>query len=409
MAILMLFAISVLLSAIITLIRYYTKNDNSVLSTPQYGFLHHIRFGLQIVFALVIFGEMLLQQGKRMSLIIKSLIVFFSIVLLAFLVWHQSLTGIFTFIGTAFLAIVIWINKLRNRNVRIVTGIILLIIIIAPFAYIYYAIDRFYPDEEIQFEKLDKHTAKGNLYWHDMDNNILENGNYVGLYICEEELEEEWNKRSDLKYGDRDEFGYHVKYTLFRYLTSKNLRKDAEGINALTDRDIQNIENGISNYIFAEKRLSIYPRVYVSIWEIDTYFKTGISNHRSLAQRIEYTKAAFQIIKNNFWLGVGTGNWKKAYREVYIQNKTQMDPARYGNVHNQYLNYMVKFGIVGLVWILFAIIFPVVTAKAYRNPVFLLFLIIMFIGNFGDANFETHTGSNFFVFFYCLFIVPRSG
>jgi O-antigen ligase len=142
---------------------------------------------------------------------------------------------------------------------------------------------------------------------------------------------------------------------------------------------------------------------------LDTYLKTGVANHRSLAQRIEYTNAALTIIKENFWLGVGTGNWKKAYRDHYIENDSQMEAARFGNVHNQYLNYMVKFGLIGFLYIMFAILYPVVKTKAYKNPLFFLFLVIMFIGNLGDANFETHTGSNFFVFFYCLFFIQESG
>ncbi|WP_425531654.1 O-antigen ligase family protein [Draconibacterium aestuarii] len=141
---------------------------------------------------------------------------------------------------------------------------------------------------------------------------------------------------------------------------------------------------------------------------MDSYFRTGNANHRSLAQRIEYTKAAVSIIRSNLWLGVGTGNWKNAYRDFYIKTESKMAPARYGNVHNQYLNYWVKFGIIGLLIILFFILYPVIKSKAYLNQLFFLFLVIMFVGNLGDANFETHTGSNFFMFFYCLFMVPKS-
>uniref|UniRef100_UPI0032168B53 O-antigen ligase family protein n=1 Tax=uncultured Draconibacterium sp. TaxID=1573823 RepID=UPI0032168B53 len=406
--ILYVFAFSVVLSAIITLMQFYLNEDNLLVNAQKYGFMHHIRFSLQIDFSIFILTYLLYEHRESKNRYLKIGIVSSILILATFLIWHQSLTGIITFIVTLVVLLVIWMVKQPKRQTRMVVGIILFAIMIIPVAYLYYAIDRFYSVDVYEPEELEKYTSQGNLYKHNTTNPAIENGHYVWLYVCKKELEKEWNKRSTIKYNSTDKFGYSIKFTLIRYLTSKNLRKDAEGVKALSDSDIKNIENGVSNYILAGKSISLYPRIYVSIWELDSYFRTGNANHRSLAQRIEYSKAAFSIIQENFWLGVGTGNWKKSYRDYYIKSESKMAPARYGNVHNQYLNYMVKFGIVGLILILFFVFYPVIKSKAYRNQLFLLFLIIMFVGNFGDANFETHTGSNFFVFFYCLFMLPKS-
>jgi len=407
-SILYTFAVAVGLSSVITLITYYTNNDGTILTAQQYGFMHHIRFSLEIIFAMTILIDGYGRNYKNLSLYIKFGILALLIILFSFLLWHQSLTGLFTLMGTALVALVLWLVHQKNRRIKIVTSVVFLILILLPIVYVSYAIYKFYSVEEVSIDQLDKYTSEGNTYRHDFNNKMIENGHYVWLYVCDKELKEEWNKRSELKYGQVDQHGYLVEYTLIRYLTSKNLRKDAEGVKSLSDDDVKNIENGISNYVLANRSLSIYPRIYVSIWELDMYFKTGVANHKSLAQRIEYTKAAFSIIGDNLWLGVGTGNWKKAYREYYIQNKTQMAPARYGNVHNQYLNYIVKFGIIGFLLIMFFIFYPVIKTKAYRNHLFFLFLAMMMIGNLGDANFETHTGANFLMFFYCLFMVPKS-
>lgn len=406
--ILYVFSIAVVVSAVITFVQFYLEDDLSILDAPHYGFMHHIRFGLQINIAIIILVQLLYEKRNKMTIVLKSGIIIAVLVLFIFLLWHQSLTGIITFLITIFIALSVVVYRQSNIRTRIVAGLVLLLIVIIPFAYLYYAVDRFYNVDSIEPNSLDKFTSEGNVYRHNLDNQSIENGHYVWLYVCEKELKEEWNKCSKLKYNEKDRFGYTAKYTLIRYLTSKNLRKDAEGVRQLTISDIRNIQNGISNYILADKGISLYPRIYVSIWELDSYFKSGNANHRSLAQRFEYTKAAASIIKENIWFGVGTGNWKSAYREFYIETNSQMAPARYGNVHNQYLNYMVKFGIIGLLLILFAIIYPVIKTKAYRNQLFVLFLVIMFIGNLGDANFETHTGSNLFLFFYCLFLVPKS-
>ncbi len=406
--ILYVFSFAVVLSSIITLVNFYLKEDHSILNAQHYGFMHHIRFSLQIDFSLLIFVQLLFEQRKILNIYQKTGIVLAVGILISFLVWHQSLTGIITLLITIFIALVIWFFKHTSPKIKVIGAFVLVLSVLLPAAYLYYAVNRYYTFDSIDQNQLSELTVEGNKYSHDLKKKEVENGHYVWLFVCDKELEEEWNKRSDLKYNTLDTFGYNVKYTLIRYLASKNLRKDAAGVQALTESDVSNIENGISNYLLADIGLSLYPRIYVSIWELDSYYRTGNANHRSLAQRIEYSKAAFSIIQDNFWLGVGTGNWKKAYRDFYVSSNSQMAPERYGNVHNQYLNYMVKFGLIGLLLVLFFIFYPVLKSKEYRNKLFLLFLVIMFIGNFGDANFETHTGSNFFVFFYCLFLTPKS-
>ena len=401
---LLVFSFSVVASAFITIIGFYLSDQSSVLDAQEQGFIHHIRFSFQVIFAIVILSNFFLLARVAMGRILKVGGIISILFLVLFLIWHQSFTGIVTFVLTAFLGIIIIVFNLREKVWKRLAWTTLILLFVIPVGYLYYAIEKFYDVDVVEFSQLEKVTSQGNNYSHNLQNKKIENGHYVGLYWCEEEMEKAWNKRANIKYIEIDKNGYQVKETLVRYLTSMNLRKDAEGISQLSVDDIRNIESGISNYILAQKGLSLYPRIYVSIWELDTYFKTGYANNQSLSQRMEYGKAAITIIKENFWFGVGTGNWKKAYYDAYVKNKSQMDAERYADAHNQYLNYWVKFGFLGLMWILFAIIYPVIKTKAYKNPVFLLFLVSMLIGNMGDSNFETHVGSSFFVLFYCLFI-----
>lgn len=403
-----LFALAVFLSSSITMIRFYLRDERTVLNAQEFGFIHHIRFSFEVIFSIVILTVFLITKQfhfKKAGKIVVIAVIFY---LFLFLIWNQSFTGLIAFLGTAFTGIVILIAQLKNRLWKSTLGVVMVLLILVPAGYLYYAIQKFYTIDQVNVNQLDKETALGHPYTHDLKDKQIENGHYIGLYICDQELKEAWNKRADLKYHEKDKNGFEIQYTLIRYLTSKNLRKDAEGVNKLTDADIQNIEAGISNYILADNGLSLYPRIYVSIWELDNYFKTGNANQQSLSQRIDYAKAAFVIIKNHFWFGVGTGNWKDAYHDAYQQIHSKMSQSHYADAHNQYLNYMVKFGLLGLFWILFSIIYPVVKSKSYQNPLFFLFLISMLIANFGDSNFETHVGSSFFVLIYCLFLSTRN-
>jgi O-antigen ligase len=135
------------------------------------------------------------------------------------------------------------------------------------------------------------------------------------------------------------------------------------------------------------------------------YSITGNPSYQSFSQRIEYSKAATSIIKKNFWFGVGAGNWKEEFKRTYIRNNSKLEEGLYASSHNQYLNYMVKFGIVGLIAIMFFITYPIVKTQSYKDQLFLIFLVFLFFANFSDSNFESHMGSSFFIFFYCLFLI----
>ncbi|GAB1450152.1 hypothetical protein MASR2M47_02080 [Draconibacterium sp.] len=119
--------------------------------------------------------------------------------------------------------------------------------------YVFLIVHSFYDIEKVDKEFIDKKTASGNYYSHDFDNLSVENGRYTYLYICDDEMRVEWNKISKIKYDDGMPSGYPMYTIIYRYLTSKGLRKDAEGIKSLTPKDIQNIEHGITNVIFQEK------------------------------------------------------------------------------------------------------------------------------------------------------------
>jgi hypothetical protein len=264
--------------------------------------------------------------------------------------------------------------------------------------------NEFYDSEKLDPQNVDKFTTSGNPYYFDFSSTERENGNWVKAYINEEELRQEWNKRSQAKFDSLDENGYSYRSTLIRYLTSKGFRKDSAGVNKLTESDIAAIENGIANHIYVDRGFSVYPRVYETIWELDRYINSGNPNNQSFSQRIEFVKASLFLIKKNFWLGIGTGNWKIKYAEAYDAMNSQLKPENQGPSHNQYLNYMVKFGIIGFVFIFAMLLIPIFKEGHRKNLVFWLFLISISIANFGDANFETHMGLSFFCFFYCLFL-----
>lgn len=223
------------------------------------------------------------------------------------------------------------------------------------------------------------------------------------LYICNEELEKEWNKKSHLDYNNAKINGQKLKFTLIRYLTSKGFRKDSIGISKLTSKDIANIESGMANYIFEDK-YALYPKIYQAIWEIDVYNKGNNPTGNSITQRFEYMKAALGIIKANFWFGVGTGDVKDEFLKQYEQTNSKLSLKKRLRAHNQYITFLLTFGIFGFIIVLISIFYPFIKHKGYNNYFLMVFLIIALLSFVNEDTLETQIGVTFFSYFYSLFL-----
>lgn len=370
-------------------------------------FVSHIGFSFQLLLAIsILINELYNYKPERKN--VRYFLLADMLYLTSFLFILKSLTGVATFAVLLIIHLFFIIPRIKTRFRKRIVQLSVLVMILGGFSYLGWCINRFYDTPEINLTQLSEKTQGGHPYHHDINNKTLENGNYVGLFLCEVELKKSWEQRSPIAYNQIDKSGFPVSATLIRYLTSKGLTKDSVGMSKLVPEDIRSVENGIANHIYNQRFLSLYSRIYQTIWELDVYFKTGDANYKSLAQRIEFVKAASTIIKEHPLFGVGTGNWKQAFVDAYTENQSKLDPVQYGSSHNQYLNYMVKFGIIGFLWIVFAWIYPLfLTNKQHYYPAVMI-LLILGIANFSDSNLEAHMGISFFVFFYSLFLFSET-
>lgn len=400
------FSFAVLIASIVALIRYFIPDSGTSYDIRNISLISHIRFSFQLVLAFWFCIMIIYKNYHILNNYFLAVAIVISIYLLSFILFQHSLTGLFILIISILFFMFFVILRTDPKKRRILLAIASLLIIVS-IGYVSWIVIKFYDIEEVNKQSLCLETSQGNAYKHDPDNPMVENGRYVYLYVCEEELREEWNKISEYKYDSTGQNGFPVHSTLLRYMTSKGLRKDADGVRKLNENDIRNIEKGIANVIYPNKKFSLYPRIYETVWEFYVYTKTGYANDHSLSQRIEFAKAALTIIRKNFWFGVGTGNWKEEFKKAYIDNNSKLNEEHYASSHNQYLNYLVKFGLTGFLIISFLLIGPIIVTKRYRDIFFMLFLVFIFFANFADSNFESHMGSSFFLFFYCVFLITN--
>lgn len=262
------------------------------------------------------------------------------------------------------------------------------------------------PDPAIT-QKVER-TAGGEYYQHDSRNPQMENGNHVWVYVAMDELERGWTGRSKVPFNGEDAKGHPVWSTLVRYMASKGLKKDSVALASLSAADINAIERGVTN-AHPPRWAGATARFDEVVFELQQYHAMGAVDGHSVAMRLEYLKTGFGVARNNWLFGVGTGDTEQAFQEAYERSGSRLSPQWRHRAHNQYLTLWISFGVVGLVYGLFAWWWPAYRMKAWHTPLFIAFAVIFGISCLTDDTIETQVGATFFAFYYTLlvFAAPR--
>ncbi len=366
-------------------------------------FISHIRFGLMIVLSLVLLvyfiSSAIQLQNKRRVYWLVLLFVWF----LFFLIVLQSVTSWIIIFLLAFFIFLMYYKRIVNRNLRLGISVVLFILFVSVMGLIGKVTHDFYFKDNPRFSDLAIHTPRGNIYYNDTISRDKENGYYVGVLICNEELSPTWAKLSRIPFNGKDANGYPISNTMVRYLASKGLPKDEDGLLKLDPEDIKMIEKGYASCVY-RSHFSPYVRTYELIWELDRYFKSGDANGKSMAQRLEFAKTAGYIISGNFWFGVGTGDLCASYEKAYTDSHSLLQKEYRLRAHNQYITFFVTFGIFGFLLALFGMFGPAWIAGDRRNYLLASFLFIVFLSMLNEDTLETQAGVSFYIFFYTLLI-----
>lgn len=403
--ILYFFSISLFISSLISTwiflgLAGYEVNDVRNISV----FISHIRFSLLVNVAIFSFAYFFWSDFKSLSkyerLILPAGILWF----IFFLFILKAFTGIFVFVIVLILTILWWINHIKKHGIRwaIYLGVLAPILLGGGFA-LFRFVDTYTDFDAYKPEELEKLTVNGRPYTHDFKDLQVENGHWVGLYIQKEELRRTWNERSLMDFDGKDQRGNFLYQTLSRYLTAMDLRKDSVGVSKLMDVDIRLIEMGYANPVY-KKKLSLYPRLYEIVWELDLYFRGGNPSGHSVSQRIEFNRTGWLVFCKHPILGVGTGDVSHAYQDQYASMKSRLGSEYQKRSHNQYLTFLVAFGVVGLVILLFSMFFPVFYLRQWGNYLFVSAFAMALLSMLTEDTIETQAGVTFFVFFYSLFL-----
>jgi len=360
-------------------------------------FMSHIRFSIIIAFTILSIGYFSVSEK---TLVLTSPLILW---LLYFMLKFQMATGLIILVLVTIILIAFYMIKKINIYFNLI--VFLFLIGVTYFGYQKVNSDlTIYNKQPLNaYNKLLKSTANNNLYAQDTALNLAENGNLITVNFCDIELEKEWAKHSKLNFNGNDKNGNNLRFTIYRYLSSKRLTKDSSGINQLEYQDFKHIENGVSNYKYTANA-GLEQKWREIIWEYNGYKRNENPSGHTLSMRLEFWETALYIIKQNPLFGVGTGDIQISFNQAYDQTHSKLSKEWRLKCHNQYLAITVAFGFIGFLIFISYLIIPTVTLRKKLHDLYWPFILIILLSFLTEDTLESQAGLTFFGIFYTLFI-----
>jgi O-antigen ligase len=182
---------------------------------------------------------------------------------------------------------------------------------------------------------------------------------------------------------------------------SKNLSADSSGFQQLSESDIKEVEKGTAD--IREKSLFVgkLNELRFQIHEANN------PNGSTIRQRIEYWKTGIEIIKENVFIGVGTGDVKDEFQKKYIENKSSLLPENRLETHNTYLTFFITFGLFGIGYLIYFLFKTYFFLLKHRDVLGVIFIILISASFLTEDTLETQMGITIFSFLFSLFSIKK--
>lgn len=123
----------------------------------------------------------------------------------------------------------------------------------------------------------------------------------------------------------------------------------------------------------------------------------------STSVRKKIWKTSFELIKKKWLFGYGIGIGKKKLENQYEKEGFIYLHQKKYNTHNQYLQFFIDHGIVGLFILIFFTFGMIIISLRQKKYIYTLFLVIIIINFMTESVLETQSGVIFFAFFNTIF------
>lgn len=387
---------TMLVVTIIGLVRYMTIPDLPYREIVPY--ISHIRFGLNICLSIVLllYAALHYRRGWLYGLSLALTLWF-----LCFLFLLHAYTAFIILLVMSITLTIVFRNRMRRKSRILVTCSLSAIILVITLLTAVYTHD-YYHLQARSLQPLVAVTPNGNAYTHHNDG-IIENGNYIHHYICEKEMRQEWEKISQFPFDSLTATGYTIYPTLLRYLNGLGLTKDSLGMAQLTVSDVAAIEKGIANPVYLQHG----PRkmAYAFLYEYESHRCYHSVSNFSMLQRFELWRNGFRVFLQHPILGVGTGDVPDVCHQRLVETDSPLADTNL-HTHNQYLNLLIAFGLLGFAIIVFFFVRAIHKGRYCSSIVFTAFLCILLISFISEDTLETLAGITFATLGFIL-LAPR--
>lgn len=126
------------------------------------------------------------------------------------------------------------------------------------------------------------------------------------------------------------------------------------------------------------------------------------SDYNGMTVRLAQWECAGEVIRENFWRGTGAGDGKDALNAVYTRKGFQTGLEGQFNSHNQFVEAMLYGGIVQALLLLSLFIYGIRHGIRQNNPLFVAFLVFIFLCLQTETVLFWHRGVLFFGIFSSL-------
>lgn len=130
--------------------------------------------------------------------------------------------------------------------------------------------------------------------------------------------------------------------------------------------------------------------------------------NKILEPRIVRWESALPLIKSKPILGYGCGSEKKLLKERYFENKLYNSYLHELDIHNQYLSFLIRNGVVGLLIFLVTLYIGFRVAWRNKDAVFMSFMTLISVVAFSEDILFVNKGIFFYAFFFSLFLVTAN-
>lgn len=364
-------------------------------------FVSHLRYAMMIVLALVFCASWWIRKFpyRWIAVALAAWFIYYTIL-------SQIWMGVFTLSGIVLMMFWFKVKSIRRLWIKrsFIAAFSACILFVGIFLYI-----RLQPvphKVEVSSSDYVRKTVNGNPYTFDVLSKMnWENGYPVQAFIADEELEKEWSKSSRVNYRTGvDLKGNPIRNILWRYMTSKGLRKDSLDFQKMSKRDIRNVEMGFASIEMAKGGIS------AQLYRMRSQLKDAEDpNGKSLLEKIESLKAGITIIKNHPFCGVGVGDMQQSFADAYRTNGSKLKIDEHILLtHNQFLTTWIAGGII--CFLAFVGFWFIQLATALRINAFEWtgFLVITMLSFLIEDTLQTQTGVSFAAFFFAFFITGKA-